>query len=80
MSEDGDGPTPLVRGILDGMTKAEIYVFVVVLIIGGTIVGWLLVRAELGEVAMLALGGVIGLVLWGLVVYSLLRKPTDKDE
>ena len=62
------------------MTKAEITIATVVLMVGGTIVGWLLVRAELGEVAMLALGGVIGLVLWGLVVYSLLRKPTDKDE
>ena len=45
-----------------------------------SIVGWLLVRAEAGEVAMLALGGVIGLGLWGLAIYSILRKPTDKDE
>ncbi len=62
------------------MTKAEIYVFVVVLLVGGTIVGWLLVRAEASDAAMLALGGVIGLGLWGLVIYSALRKPTDKDE
>ena len=62
------------------VTKAEMTIAIVVLMIGGTIVGWLLVRAELGEVAMLALGGVIGLVLWGLVIYSLLRKPTDQDE
>ncbi len=65
---------------MSNMTKAEITIATVVLMVGGTIVGWLLVRAELGEVAMLALGGVIGLVLWGLVVYSLLRKPTDTDE
>ena len=74
------GLTPQVRGILDGMTKAAIYVFVVVLIIGGTIVGWLLMRAEASEAAMLALGGVIGLGLWGLAIYSILRKRTDKDE
>jgi len=65
---------------VSNMTKAEITIAIVVLMVGGTIVGWLLVRAELGEVAMLALGGIIGLGLWGLVIYSLLSKPTDKDE
>ena len=65
---------------MSNMTKAEIAIATVVLMVGGTIVGWLLVRAELGEAALLALGAVIGLGLWGLVVYSLLRKPTDKDE
>ena len=65
---------------MSNMTKAEITIAIVVIMVGGTIVGWLLVRAELGEVAMLALGGIIGLGLWGLVIHSALSKPTDKDE
>ena len=62
------------------MTKAERYVYMVVLMVGGTIAGWLLVRAQSGVAAMLALGGIIGLGLWGLVIHSALSKPTDKDE
>ncbi len=52
----------------------------VVLVVGGTIVGWRLVRVEASDAAMLALGGVIGLGLWWLAIYSILRKPTEKDE